>query len=183
MPDPMSPAESFATERLILRKPREEDAPLIFACYGQDQEVTRYLMWRPHRDVSHAQDAVKRFLEGWRSGASYCWLLFRRHGGDLVGCIAARKDQQGINLGYLLARAFWGKGLMNEALGAVAEWTFSDPSVFRVWAVCDVENAASARLLAKSGFCREGILKKWSVHPNISSTPRDCFCYARTRRE
>lgn len=179
--DSVKAPESFATERLLLRKPREEDATAIFAAYGQDPEVTRYLVWRPHREVNDAKEAVGRFLEGWRSGNSYCWLIFRRDGGELIGSIAARKDQQGINLGYLLARPFWRQGFMNEALAAVVDWAFSNPSVFRVWAVCDLENPASARLLEKSGFCREGILKKWSLHPNISSVPRDCFCYARTR--
>ena len=178
----MSPPESFTTARLILRKPREEDAALIFASYGQDPAVTRYLTWRPHRDLSDAQEAVKRFLEGWRSGAAYCWLLFRREGGELAGCVAVRKDQ-GINLGYLLARTYWGEGLMSEALSAVSEWAFSDPTIFRVWAVCDIENDASAHLLARNGFCREGVLKKWSLHPNISSIPRDCYCYAKTREE
>jgi len=45
------PPESFATARLILRKPRVEDAPLIFAAYAQDPEVVRYLTFLPHRSV------------------------------------------------------------------------------------------------------------------------------------
>jgi ribosomal-protein-alanine N-acetyltransferase len=179
-PDPLKAPESFATARLLLRKPREEDAALIFAAYGQDPEVTRYLMWRPHRDLNDAQEAVGHFLEGWRSGKSFCWLLFHRDDDGLVGCVAARPEQ-GINLGYLLVRPFWGQGLMSEALAAVIGWAFSEPSVFRVWAVCDVENRASAHVLEKSGFAQEGLLKKWSLHPNVSSIPRDCFCYARTR--
>jgi RimJ/RimL family protein N-acetyltransferase len=165
----------------MLRKPREEDAALIFAAYGQDPEVTRYLLWRPHREPADAEAAVIHFLEGWRSGSSYCWLIFRREGGELAGSIAGRIDPQGINLGYLMARPFWGQGLMSEALNAVVEWAFSDPTLFRVWAVCDVENSSSARLLARNRFRLEGLLRKWSVHPNISSIPRDCFCYARTR--
>ncbi|MEN3370912.1 MAG: [ribosomal protein S5]-alanine N-acetyltransferase [Verrucomicrobiota bacterium] len=180
MPDSLKTPESFATARLLLRKPREEDAALIFAAYGQDPEVTRYLMWRPHRDLGDAEEAIGRFLDGWRSGISLCWLLFRRDGGELVGSVAARQEQ-GINLGYLLARPFWGQGLMNEALAAVVDWAFSNPSVVRVWAVCDSENRASARVLEKGGFAQEGLLKKWSLHPNVSSIPRDCFCYARTR--
>lgn len=181
MPDaPLLPPDSFATERLILRKPRAEDAPLIFSTYAQDPEVTRYLAFRPHADVSEARDAVGRFLENWRSGKSYCWLIFRRDGEELVGAIAAR-EEQGINLGYLLARPFWGQGFMSEALGAITEWAFSLPSVFRVWAVCDLDNHASALLLERNGFTQEGILRKWSCHPNISDVPRDCYCYAKIR--
>lgn len=174
------PPESLATARLILRKPSLEDAPLIFDAYAQDPEVTRYLTFRPHRDLNETHEAVGRFLEGWRSDKSYHWLIFRRDPEELVGAISAREDQ-GINLGYLLARPFWSQGLMNEALNAVTAWALSFPSVFRVWAVCDLDNRASALLLERNGFTQEGILRQWSLHPNISDVPRDCYCYAKTR--
>jgi [ribosomal protein S5]-alanine N-acetyltransferase len=181
MPDGGSlPPESFRTARLLLRKPRLEDAPLIFAAYAQDPEVTRYLTFRPHREVSEAEEAVERFLENWRTGESYFWLIFGRDEESLLGAISARNDQ-GINLGYVLARPFWGQGFMSEALNVVVDWAFSVPSVFRVWAVCDLENVACARLLERSGFRQEGVLTKWSLHPNVSDIPRDCYCYAKTR--
>jgi ribosomal-protein-alanine N-acetyltransferase len=176
----MNAPESLTTPRLLLRKPRSEDAPLIFAGYAQDAEVTRYLTFRPHRELKDSEAAVERFLEAWASGKSCCWLMFRSEGRELVGAISAREDQ-GINLGYLLARSFWGQGFMSEALAAVVAWAFTNPSVFRVWAVCDLENVASARLLERNGFRQEGVLTKWSLHPNISEIPRDCYCYARTR--
>ena len=172
--------EEITTARLLLRKPRPEDAALIFAGYAQDPEVTRYLAFRPHRDVSDARDAVDRFLEGWRTGKTFCWLIFRREDNELVGAIAARQDQ-GINLGYLIARPYWRRGFMSEAVGAIVKWAFAQPGIFRVWAVCDCDNEASARLLERNGFHEEGILRKWSLHPNISDVPRDCYCYAKTR--
>ena len=174
------PLESFTTKRLLLRKPRLEDASLIFAAYAQDPEVTRYLTFRPHRDLNDAHAAVDRFLKSWSSGKSYCWLIFRRENDELVGAISAREDQ-GINLGYLIARSSWGHGFMSEALRAIVEWAFAQPDIFRVWAVCDCDNEASARLLERNGFHQEGILRKWSLHPNISDVPRDCYCYAKTR--
>jgi len=181
MPDPrMRPPESFTTERLLLRKPRAEDAALIFAAYAQDPEVTRYLTFTPHRNLKDTHEAVDRFLESWRSGKSYCWLIFRHDDGALVGAISAREDQ-GINLGYLIARPYWRHGFMSEAVGAIVNWAFAQPSIFRVWAVCDVENEASAGLLERNGFHCEGMLRKWSLHPNVSDIPRDCFCYGKTR--
>jgi [ribosomal protein S5]-alanine N-acetyltransferase len=180
MPDSqLIPPESFTTKRLLLRKPRVEDAPLIFAAYAQDPEVTRYLTFRPHRDLKDAHAAVDRFLESWRSGKSYCWLIFRQENDELVGAISARQDQ-GINLGYLIARPYWRRGFMTEALGAVIEWAFAQPAIFRVWAVCDCDNEASARLLEQNGFHQEGILRQWSLHPNVSDVRRDCYCYAKT---
>jgi RimJ/RimL family protein N-acetyltransferase len=85
------------------------------------------------------------------------------------------------NLGYVLGRKFWGQGYMTEAVRAVVDYALAEPEVFRVWAVCDVENAASARVLEKAGMRREGILRRWSMHPNISDEPRDSLCYARVK--
>jgi ribosomal-protein-alanine N-acetyltransferase len=175
-----TPPESITTSRLLLRKPRLDDAARIFAAYAQDPEVTRYLTFRPHRDLRETQQVVDRFLEGWASGKTFCWLIFRRDGGELIGSIGARKNQ-GINVGYLLARPYWRRGFMSEAVSAIVEWAFAQPHIFRVWAVCDCDNEASARLLERNGFKEEGILRKWSLHPNISDVPRDCYCYARTR--
>jgi ribosomal-protein-alanine N-acetyltransferase len=47
-----------------------------------------------------------------------------------------------------------------------------------VWATCDVDNVASARLLERVGMEREGVLRQWLVHPNLSEAPRDCLCYS-----
>ena len=85
------------------------------------------------------------------------------------------------NIGYVLAQPYWGQGLMTEAARAVVEFAFADPRVFRVWAVCDVDNARSARVLEKVGMTREGVLRRWTVHPNISPDPRDVLCYSRVR--
>jgi ribosomal-protein-alanine N-acetyltransferase len=50
-----------------------------------------------------------------------------------------------------------------------------------VWAVCDVDNLASARVLEKAGMGREGRLRRWVLHPNVSAAPRDCWCYAHVK--
>ena len=83
--------------------------------------------------------------------------------------------------GYVLARPWWRQGLMTEVLTEVTVWALRQPSVFRIGAVCDFENIGSARVLEKSGFIREGLLRRWLLHPNISGEPRDCFSYARVR--
>jgi hypothetical protein len=50
--------------------------------------------------------------------------------------------------------------------------------IFRVWALCDVDNLASARVMEKVGMQREGILRRWILHPNLSDEPRDVYCYS-----
>lgn len=45
----------------------------------------------------------------------------------------------------------------------------------------DVENLASARVMKRAGCSKEGILRRWIIHPNVSSEPRDWFGYAKVR--
>jgi len=95
--------------------------------------------------------------------------------------VGVRVDGHKVELGYVLARKFWRQGYMTEAVRAVVSWAIKDADVYRVWAVCDIENVASARVMEKAGMQREGILRRWSMHPNRSDEPRDCYCYAKTK--
>ncbi len=70
---------------------------------------------------------------------------------------------------------------VTEAAKAIVDWASSIESLYRVWAVCDIENKASSRALEKVGMHREGILSRYIVHPNISPESRDCYVYARVR--
>jgi ribosomal-protein-alanine N-acetyltransferase len=47
--------------------------------------------------------------------------------------------------------------------------------------VCDAENVASSRVLEKAGMTREGLLRRYAMHPNVSDEPRDSLCYALTK--
>jgi [ribosomal protein S5]-alanine N-acetyltransferase len=81
----------------------------------------------------------------------------------------------------VLSRAHWGRGLMPEAIRTLSADALSLAGVFRIQAICDAENRASARTLEKSGFVREGRLERYSVHPNIGHEPRPCLMYALCR--
>jgi [ribosomal protein S5]-alanine N-acetyltransferase len=95
--------------------------------------------------------------------------------------INARVDGHKWELGYVLARKYWGRGYMTEAVKRLIATAFEDAAVYRVWAVCDVDNLASARVMEKSGMQREGLLRRWSIHPTIGAEPRDSFCYSIVR--
>ena len=178
----MIPApDEIHTTRLLLRKPRATDASLMFTAYAQEPAVTRYLMWRPHANIAETEAVIDRFLTAWERQEGFCWFLFTNDTDEMIGSIAARPENNGFNLGFLLARPHWGNGYMPEAIGAAVEWAFTEPWVSRVSAACDIENHSSARALEKAGFVRERILHEFLVHPNISSAPRDCFEYTITR--
>lgn len=92
-----------------------------------------------------------------------------------------RPEPHRLDCGYVLARPYWGHGLMTEALAEVAGWAMRQEAIWRIGAVCDIENRASARVMEKAGLRREGLLRRWIIHPNISAEPRDCFSDARVR--
>ena len=173
--------EDTDTARLRLRRPRPEDASAIFHSYAQDPEVTRYLTWRPHRSVDDTERFIQECISCWDGGARCPWVIERLEDIALVGMIDARLRGPGVTVGYVIAPAEWGKGYATEALSAVTDRILELPGIFRVWGVCDVENTASARVMHKAGMIREGILRRYIIHPNISLEPRDVYCYAKVR--
>jgi ribosomal-protein-alanine N-acetyltransferase len=158
-----------------------EDADVIFDKYAQDPDVTKYLTWRPNRSVGETREFLEASLAAWREGRSYHWTIVRKEDQELMGMINASIENHKWQIGYVLARAYWGKGYMTEALRKLVAWALEQPEICRIWSVCDIENRASARVMEKAGLRREGTLPRWSVHPNLSREPRDSYCYSVAR--
>lgn len=176
------PPQPITTARLILRKPIEADADEIFARYAADPEVTRYLTWRPNNSVEETLEFLRGSIAAWGDlSGRFPYVITLAGTGELVGMIEIRLANFKAEIGYVLARRYWGHGYMTEAAGAVAKAALGMPGVFRVWAVCDVENLASARVMEKIGMSREGVLRRFVMHPNLGPQPRDVYCYSVTR--
>lgn len=164
-----------------MRAPVLADAQAIFDEYAADPEVTRYLTWEPHQAARTVAEFLEILISQRRSGEQFNWVLTLRGSDRAIGMLGARVSGHKVDIGYVLARKHWGKGYMTEAVSDVTERLLCQAEIFRVWAVCDVENVGSARILEKSKFEQEGILRRWVVLPNRSSEPRDCFVYGRAR--
>jgi len=177
----INPPQILKTERLRLRKAKLADAVAIFREYAQDPEVTKYVSWRAHQSLDETRQYVQMCLLAWDVGKAFHWVIESAEDKRVMGMIIARVNAEKWELGYVLARSHWRQGYMTEALKVLIGWALKQKEIHRVWAVCDVDNIASARVMEKVGMQREGILKRWSVHPNISDQPRDSFCYAITK--
>jgi RimJ/RimL family protein N-acetyltransferase len=176
-----NPPKTLKTDRLRLRKVKLADAEAIFRQYAQDPEVTKYVSWRAHRDLEETREYVRMCLLAWDVGKAFHWVIERSEDKQVIGMMIARVAGEKWELGYVLARPFWGQGYMTEALKEIIGWALRQKEIYRIWAVSDVDNLASARVMEKAGMQREGILRRWSVHPNISDEPRDSYCYAITK--
>ncbi|HMB21682.1 MAG TPA: GNAT family N-acetyltransferase [Anaerolineales bacterium] len=164
-----------------MRKPGMDDAPAVFHGWAQDQEVTRYLIWQPHQHMAQTQQFIQNCLSAWEYETRFPYMIAIRESCEVLGMLEARIECPRLEIGYVTARAHWGKGYMTEATQALIAWAFQQPSIYRVYATTDVENTASQRVLEKVGMQCEGILRKYIIHPNLSDIPRDSYIYAITK--
>lgn len=142
------------TGRLIVRCLEYQDAPELTDILS-DPEVMKYSV----RGVCD-RAATVRFIDWCRSCYEAHglgpWALIDKSGGDLVGFCGLGPEPVGdveeMNLGYRLARHYWGRGLATEAVRAVLAYGFGSRSVESVTAIIEPENRASIRVAEKAGF-------------------------------
>jgi RimJ/RimL family protein N-acetyltransferase len=173
-----APERTWETARLLAKPTAVADAQVVFDDYASDPAVAKYMTWAPHRSVAETKEFLNRCERVWVEGSAFPWSLWSKQDGAFVGLIEVRVRASAVDLGCALARRWWRQGLMSEAVTAMVKWALAQPTIYRVWATCDVDNAASSRLLERVGMVREGVLRRWLVHPNLSEAPRDCLCYS-----
>jgi RimJ/RimL family protein N-acetyltransferase len=163
--------------RVTLRAPRLDDADALFTRIASDLEVTRYLSWQPHPDVTETRRVI---TEVFNVGDEQTWLIELRDGSGPVGTCGIRRPQRySVELGYCLGRQWWRQGLMSEVVPLLLDEAQRDPAVYRVYAYCHVDNVGSAGVLRRSGLTLEGRLARYGMFPNISNEPQDCLLFAK----
>jgi RimJ/RimL family protein N-acetyltransferase len=150
------------TARLVLRELTTDDGPAVHE-YASDAEAVRYLDWGPNTVEETAQflHMAGRAREALPRIAYHLAIVLKATGHLVGGCrIEVRSAPDGVgDLGYVLARSHWGRGYATEATRALVGFGFDHLALHRIWATCDVRNAASARVLEKIGMEREGCLR------------------------
>ncbi len=147
------------SKRLILREFETDDFEAVHS-YAIDLEVVRYMPWGPN-----TEDETRAFLERAQSYATaeprtgYELAVIETSADRLIGGIGLHATDQQATLGYCFARPAWGQGFATEASRLILGFGFKTLGVHRIWAGCDSENAASARVLEKVGMRREGYFK------------------------
>ncbi|MGE5179254.1 MAG: GNAT family N-acetyltransferase [Bacteroidota bacterium] len=174
------PPEHFDTKRLHLRRPTPADAADVFE-YASDPEVTRYLGFPTHRSLETSEGFLRSLPPPGPDSDRFAWAITLLGSDRLIGVVEIRIRATRADVGYVLTRRCWGQGYMTEAVSPIVEWAREQGSIHRVWATCDVENRASARVLEKVGMQREGILRQWEVNPNMGNAARDHYCYSIVR--
>jgi len=155
------------TERLRLRKRRVADADALYPSYT-DPELMHWWSNGPHESVEQTRADFGRRSPEWR-----CWAITLKGDDTAIGFVAAGEKRQGnvTEIGYMLARAYWGKGIAAEAVSAVIDQLFGPEGQRRVFADTDPENLHSRGLLERLGFKLEGVLRaEWETHIGVRDT-------------
>lgn len=178
----MPPPDTFTTARLTARRPRREDAPAVFAAYASDPEVTQFLTWKPYADIRDLEVYLEMQSERWVKQDPVCaYMLCPANTDSPIGSISLHFSPNQVMFGYVLGKAHWGNGYNTEALRYLFDWSLDQPEIFCAYAICDVDNPASARVMEKAGMTREGVFRRFHIAPNISPEPRDCIVCAKVR--
>ena len=176
------PTPTLNTSRLRLRPFSDADADALFALHSS-VSVLRY--W--DSPAWSQQGRAGRFIAACRQmaeeGTGARLAVDRASDGAFLGwCSLTRwnPDHRSASMGYCFDEAAWGHGYATEAARAVLEWSFETLDLNRVQAETDTRNAASARVLEKLGFVREGTLREDCV---VNGEVSDSWVYGLLRRE
>ena len=174
--------EVLTTQRLVLRQFCPADAQRIHHLVN-DKEVAYSTHYIPHPyPEGAAEEWLAEHAELVRCGQAavfaVCLKNDRAASGSeeaeqligTVGLAIADFDHQA-EIGYWFGRDYWGQGFGTEAVVAALDYGFETLGLHRIFAQHIARNAASARVLEKTGFSKEGVLRqharKWGVFEDV----------------
>ncbi len=153
---------------LRLRPPGLAD----FEAWSQLRALSRAHLepWEPQWALDELTRAafrrrLKHYAREQRDDAGYAFLIVRKQDDALLGGLTLSNVRRGVTqaaaLGYWLGVPHIGRGLMTDAVQAIAAHAFGQLRLHRLEAACIADNTASMRVLAKSGFRREGTARRY----------------------
>lgn len=176
------PLPTLETERLRLRKLTPDDAADVFD-YAADSQVTKYLMWSPHRSIDDSLEFINAAIERYRKRRPAPWAMVLKSEKKVIGTcdfISWRPDHGRSEIGYALARKYWSRGLMTEGVREIIAYGFRQKGINRIQALCEIPNIGSARVLEKVGMTYEGILREYMIQHGAY---RDMKMYAILKKD
>lgn len=145
------------TERLLLRPFRQADLSDFYE-YASVEGVGEMAGWKHHETMEESQQILDRFIAEDKTFA----IVLKEHS-KVIGSLGVEKygkeealtefaNYQGRELGFVLGKDYWGKGIMAEAVGAVIDYLFNDLNLdFLTCGHYDF-NTQSKRVQEKCGF-------------------------------
>ena len=139
--------------------------------YASDPDVGPRAGWPPHKSVEESLEVIRKvFLN------DHMWAVELKETGEVIGCVGylpASSSNLSITedeceVGYWIARPYWGKGICSEALRMVIDFCFGEKGFSTLWGTHFPDNPASGRVMEKCGFVSTG-KEEFCPHLEIGS--------------
>jgi ribosomal-protein-alanine N-acetyltransferase len=143
----------------VLRRIHADDAA-AYDAYRADPEVTRYTSINAANEP--ATLAFPALDNGFKDKRSIRWAIAHKATNEMAGdCgfFEINQPHARAEVGYVIARAHWGRGVGTAALLAMVRWGYETLALHRIEAIIHPENVASLRVAEKAGFKREGTMR------------------------
>ena len=171
--DIVGPPDTITTQRVMLRRLTHGDDAAVFDMFSHP-EVARYWSSPPFTEMAQAEKRIEDALKHYADDTAYPFAVVRIEDNQFIGnctLFSLHRQNRRAEVGYVLARPYWGHGYMHEAMTAMLDCAFNDMKLHRLEADIDPRNAASARTLERLGFQKEGLLReRWIVGEEVSDS-------------
>lgn len=172
--------KTLETDRLILRNWRLADLDDLYA-YAKDPDVGPMAGWSPHINVNISEQILNSFI---KSGE--VWAIEHKATGKVIGSFGIHQDEKRRPantrmIGYVIAKSYWGQGLVPEAVAAVLEYCFNSLGLDLVSVYHFPFNNQSKRVIQKCGFTYEGTIRL--ATQGHDGQVYDDVCYSMTAAE
>ena len=144
--------KTLETDRLILRPFREDDAEDLYA-YARVEGVGEAAGWTHHKSLDESRAILADFI-----AKGDVFALELKESGRVIGSLGLHATNNGAKydlqreLGYVLSREYWGRGLMSEAAARAVQYAFEDMALNTLWCAHFIGNDRSRRVIEKTGF-------------------------------
>lgn len=156
----------LTTERLSLRQLKTEDA-VALSQLRSSEEVNKYIDRAKQTTIEEAVAFVNKINKSVSNRESFYWAINLKGETDLIGTICLwnfNDEKSRVEVGFELHPSYQGKGIMNEALSSVLQFSFDVLQLQAIDGFVHEENKASLNLLQRKGFI---------LNPQISDPDSD----------
>lgn len=158
-----TPFPELKTERLLLRKMTKNDGPEMLFLRSDDR-VMQYIDREKTKTLEEAEDFIARINASVDANETIMWAITMANDpATLIGTICywrMQLEHYRAEVGYVLHPGYWNRGIMHEALVAVANYGFEGMQLHSIEAHINPGNTASGKVLEKAGFTREAYFKE-----------------------
>lgn len=152
----------LSTERLLLRKMKVGDSFDMFE-YACREDVTEFLLWKPHPSLAYTREYLQFVATHYEIGDFFDWAIIWREQEKMIGTCGFTRFDYNNNvgeIGYVINPIYRGMGVADEAVREIMRFGFERLKLNRIEAKFMEGNAASRRVMEKTGMTFEGFRRK-----------------------